>query len=338
VISFFTIVHKRPDFIKLQYDSIVKNVIGEFEYIVFNNAVDDSANAKMYSEQIHQACNELNIKCIDVQKDQELVENYFNFYEALKDPFTYKTIQHAHAYSIMWILRKYFTTEEKVCLLDSDIFFIDKINLEEELGDKDVICIPQYRNHCDTYYMWTAFAVFNLKKAPVLRYMDWRDGAINGVPCDSGGMQHFFFKENKLNSIPIQQYSIQEFEKIDDNYKIHTIINGNINYSLVFDKDFNLLSFNHIGGDKVFSDRSFPHEECNPAYDQHVATKTKQILKILNDNDVQLPSPWMTGFIGFEDRSSYFILHYIAGSNYISHYTPDYNKLKTDGVKKIVYK
>ena len=43
MIHIFTYAHKRPDFIELQYDSIKKCLRCEYEYIVFNNAIDSKS-------------------------------------------------------------------------------------------------------------------------------------------------------------------------------------------------------------------------------------------------------------------------------------------------------
>jgi hypothetical protein len=337
MIHIFTQAHKRPDFIKIQYDSIKKNLIGEYEYIVFNNAVDDATDSSENYTKIHDMCKELNIKCIDVKRDEEIIKNLQT--GTIKEPFSYTNNFIACAYPIMWAFKNYFTTEEKICLIDSDMFFINKINLEQELGDKDAICIPQYRNSNKIYYMWTAFALFNIKKNPKLKNLDWNAGVIDGVLCDCGGMQHYFLKDNKLDVINVQQYNIQQISKENNIYSARIIINGNIDYSVQFDTDYNLISFNHVSGagDCLFSNKSFPHEKEYETYPLHVLEKIKTIMLCMKSNKAIFPSPWMTGFIGFDDKPEYFLLHYIAGSNYVSHYTPEYNRLKTECVKKIVY-
>lgn len=336
MINFFTLAHKRPDFIKLQYESIVKNLIGEFEYIVFNNAIDSASDSPENYKQIHEICKELNIKCVDIQKDHEIIKNLQT--GTITEPFTYTNNLVACAYPIMWAFKNYFTTEEKVCLIDSDMFFINKIDLEKELGDKDAICIPQYRNFNKTHYMWTAFALFNLKKNPKLKSLDWNPGHIDGVMVDCGGMMHYFLKENKLDVINIQQYNIQEIYKDGDVFNARFILNGNIDYNIRFDKNYNLISFAHrVGaGELLFNNKSFPHERDYDSYPTYIMGKIKSIMERMKELNAIFPSPWMTGFIGFMDSSDYFLLHYIAGSNYIGHYTPEYNRLKTECVKKFI--
>lgn len=329
MIQIFTYAHKRPDFIRMQYDSIKKHVKSDYEYIVFNNAID---SVDQYHE-IKKITNELNIRCIDITVDGSVLNNLLDG-TIINNHYTTPNV--ACSYPLLWTFNKYLTNEEKICIIDSDMFFIDDINFDDLLSNNDCVYIPQYRSNNSIKYMWNAFICLNFKLNPSLRDLDWNCGRINGVAVDVGGYTHNYLLTNTINPVYIEEYSIYDLVNTNDGYDVHFILNGNINYQLKLDKELNLISIYHSGGDKCYEKKSFPHEPEHDDYNDYISTVTKSIIKRLYDNNVNLPNPKHIGFISLMSKQDYFILHYKSGSNYLNFSTNDYNNKKTNEIKKLI--
>lgn len=325
----YTYAHKRPDFIKLQYESIKKHITSDYEYIVFNNSIDSKEN---YDE-IHKICEELGVKCVDIPKDWEVI-NITNRIGPMDHGYANPNV--ACSYPIIWTFKKYITTEKKVCIIDSDMFFIKDVNFENLMCDKEVITIPQYRaNHSIKYY-WNAFICMDLEKNPLLKNLDWNFGNVNGTETDVGGFMNDYLKQQNFNEGYLHEYSIYEMNKNGNDLHIHFIMNGNINYDIILDEYNNLKHFHHGNGDRFSTSRSFPHEIEHDDYSKFIKNKTVQILDILNKRGAEFPTPQHIAFIGNVDDSDFFICHYKSGSNYLDFSTDEYNYKKTEALLKIL--
>jgi len=328
-VHIFTYAHKRPDFIKMQFDSIIKHVKSPYEFIVFNNAID---SIEQYGE-IKSITNELGIKCIDIPVDESVLNKLLDG-TILNNKYTNPNV--ACSYPLLWTFEKYLTDEDKICIIDSDMFFINDINFDEMLANNDCIYIPQYRSNNTIKYMWNAFICLNFKLNPTLRQLDWNCGKINNVGVDVGGYIHKYLLTNTVNPIFIEEYSIYDLVETDDGNDVHFILNGNINYSLKLDKELNIISINHTVVDKCYENKSFPHEPEHDDYYNYIGTVTKSIINKLKDNGVNLPNPKHIGFISLMSSQDFFIVHYKSGSNYLNFSTNDYNKIKTEEIKKLL--
>ena len=158
MVTIVTYSHKRPDFIYLQYDSIKKHVKSKYEYIVFNNSID---NIETYN-QIHDICSELGVKCVDIQLTEDLKfingESNFN-----NNKYTNPNL--ACSYPLIWSFKNYFNADyDIISVIDSDMFFINDIDIENEINNKDMIYIPQYRDYGRVHYPWNAFICLNIKR------------------------------------------------------------------------------------------------------------------------------------------------------------------------------
>lgn len=329
MVKIITYAHKRPDFIYLQYESIKKHFKSEYEYIVFNNSID---SLKEYDE-IHRICNELDIKCVDVQlvDDIRVTHGEINY---TGNRYTNPNV--ACSYPLIWTFRNYLSTkDEVVCLIDSDMFFINNIDIEYEIKDKDIIYIPQYRDN-NVSYIWNAFACFNIKRRPDLLNLDWHPGVVNGSVCDVGGQTYFNLIKGNYKSSYIEEYSIRDYTNENGILQIHYIQNGNINYNLTMDINKNASFFRHSGGVKYFPNKSFTHELDREDYTEYIRNRVISILDIFEKNNINLPDPKHIGFIGFADRIDFFIVHYKSGSNYLDFSTDSYNFRKTQELKKLL--
>ena len=123
-ITIISIFDKNEDFIKLQYESILKHVKGDYEYIVFNNA-----STEEQSHNVQKTCDELNIECIRINVSYTQSPSYIAG-EALNQSFKY-------------------LSDKIVFKIDSDMFFISDINLFDICNNNDLFYIET--SHV---YMW----------------------------------------------------------------------------------------------------------------------------------------------------------------------------------------
>lgn len=330
MVKIFTVAHKRPDFIKIQYESIQKHVKCPYEFVVFNNSIDSESN----KQEIHNICNEIGVKCVNIELLEEfrVIQGETNF-----GPNGYPNANFGTSYPLIWIFNKYLTDEEKVCIIDSDMFLLGDLDIDDILKDKDIAYIPQYRDNGNVKYIWNAFVCLNMKRNPELRKLDWHPGRINNVGLDVGGQTHYSLIKNNFDSETIEEYSIYECSVDSQGRKnLHFILNGNINYRMVFDSNDTLLEFTHIGGEKLRPNKSFPHELDVDNYADYLSKRALSILKLLESKGANLPDPKHIGLIGLVKSSDFFIVHYKSGSNYLSFSTNDYNSSKTREVRKLL--
>lgn len=140
MIKIITVFDKHEDFIKLQYDSILKHVKGEYDYIVFNNAsTEEQANLNK------SACDELGINCIRINVNYSLDASNIAG-DALNASFN-------------------MLPNEKVFKIDSDMFFISDININDLFIGSDLIYIPTYQPNREI--MWSGVFGINLNKIDI---------------------------------------------------------------------------------------------------------------------------------------------------------------------------
>ena len=130
VVSIFS---KHEDFIELQYNSMVKHLKGNYEYVILNNA-SDANQSKLNRNK----CDELGIRCIDIASGSG-------------DPSDIAGV----ALNNMFHLFK----GETILKIDSDMFFMSDVDLDNIFNRHDSVYIPIFS--ANTERMWSG--VFGLK-------------------------------------------------------------------------------------------------------------------------------------------------------------------------------
>ncbi len=114
MVKIYTYAHKRPDFIKIQYQTIIKHIKdADYEYIVFNNAIDDDK----LKEQIINKCKSLNIRCIDVEMDDSINQQSGNNYSEKQfnfenNKYKYLNPNVACSYPLIWSFKTIISKED----------------------------------------------------------------------------------------------------------------------------------------------------------------------------------------------------------------------------------
>jgi hypothetical protein len=199
MIKIYTFAHKRPDFLALQLQSFKKHLKCEFQFIVFNNALFD--HDPIHYRAIHAWCKDNDIVCTDIQRDQTLVDyiHMFDGEHAFNAENLYTNAVIACAYPLCWAWKHYLSkTEDKICIIDSDMFLIQDVNMEEMLDSYDLIYMEQSRGPAgEIQYMWNGLVFMNLMNMPDKSSLNWWCGKCEGHPVDVGGRTHYYLKDHR---------------------------------------------------------------------------------------------------------------------------------------------
>ena len=271
MVKIYTFSHKRPDFLELQLKSFHKNIEDDFEFIVFNNAIFDH-DKKNYID-IQGFCKTNNIKCIDIEKDEILINEIYNYQnnngpeKVFNNENLYTNSGIACAYPLCFAWKHYISkTDDLVCIIDSDMFFIDKENIGKLLNEFDLLFVAQSRigENIKIEYMWNGISYLNLSTLPQKETLNWWCGECEGVSGDVGAHTHYYLSENQ-NLIKIKHLSIMSV-KYDDSC------------------DFTPANYEYIG---VGENKNILHYRSGSNWDQksddYHHKKTIWLKKILNE-------------------------------------------------------
>ena len=192
MIKIYTYSHNRPDLIPLQYESIKKHVKDDFEFIVFNNERAGSNPFSGYSpervQEIFDVCKGLNIQCIRVDLDPEL--QFINGYQQFTGDSFMGDGSHACGYAFSWGWKHHISKNDCVSMIiDSDMFFIKDISIEDVLGDHNLAFIPSHR-YSSKYqdeenrgsialrYPWNGVVIADVPNMPNPSELKWGLGMI----------------------------------------------------------------------------------------------------------------------------------------------------------------
>jgi len=326
MVKIYTLADKRPDFIEMQIKSIRKYLTGDYEYIVIDNAIDSPFRSKVIKE----ICSDLNVKYVKITLEDDL--NNLSDGKKCYSGNAYVTPNTAHLYPMMWIFKKLIQDKETSFVIDSDMFFLSKIDISE-LSKSDLLYMPQYRGSFE--YIAPSLLVLNTEGVDNFRDIDWDFVHTSNGATDVGGKTNDFLQRNSnIRKEYFEQYSIYDVVYNGEYAKIHLILNGNSNYEIIENFTENkLISIKNIGTNNIGTNRTFTHEE--PSDDYHT-TLYNGYLKIKNMLDFNIVNPIHTGFIRKVGHDDFIILHYQTGSNYANFSTDDYNLRKTSLVRNII--
>jgi hypothetical protein len=209
MIKFYTIAHKRPDFIGIQYKSMSNNLGDKnFELVVLNNATFDVVKNDYHA--IHEECRKIGIQCIDVEYDEKIVNSKM-LLEGSKNIFSsrgYANANFACAYPLCWAWETFLYKEPgMIGFIDSDMFFIEPTDINPLL-QYDIIYTPQSRDH--VHYMWNGLFFIYPSRIPEPEKLNWWCGIIDEKILDVGGYTYIYMKEHqdKINHRPFNNHSL----------------------------------------------------------------------------------------------------------------------------------
>lgn len=173
-----------PIFIEIQFHTLKKYFLNEYEFIVFNDAklFPDFTNGNDTSiyKQIEDKCNELGIKCIKVPNDQhkniscsvQRVDSTMNF-----------------------MLGYMLNNKDEYLILDSDMFLIDYFNINK-YRDYDCAIVLQERTEFYKFkYIWNGIYYFNFHKMKNIELLNWN----KIINSDTGGSTYKWLSLQSTN-------------------------------------------------------------------------------------------------------------------------------------------
>lgn len=156
-------VCNNPIFIEIQYYTLKKYFLGNFEYIIFNDAKNfkdkTNNNDETMRQQIIDICKKLNILCINIP-------NEHHKYTTCISTRSSESMNH-----ILQFQKKY---PDKYLILDSDMFLIDYFDSKKyDNYDCSIVLQKRQINENPIYYFWNGLCYMNMNKIQNVDLMDW---------------------------------------------------------------------------------------------------------------------------------------------------------------------
>lgn len=212
----YTFPHKRPDFIEMQVASMKKHLVGDYEFILFNNANFD--RDRNHYNQIHQIARDNGLQCIDVKKDKELIKKFEeeNREKVFNNEKIYYNAGVACSYPLAFAYKHYIAISGGLaCIIDSDMFLVNKLDIHKIMETNDLVYMPQSRGYVE--YMWNGLVFMNIDNLPEAPAMDWCGGMVENstIPTDVGGHTYYYLNKHK-KSLKIKEFQLHHIGEDPD--------------------------------------------------------------------------------------------------------------------------
>ena len=297
-----TIEHKNPHYIDLQYKTLQKYLKNDFQYICYNNALwnqDDHTN-------INNICKSLQIECVEYNT---------------RAPF-YPGPSEAHADALLKIWSDYKNTNEKIVIINSDMFLMRDIDFEHIFDNKPMAFIPNYSvTNKHVMALWSGLLFFDMARIPNKNDFDMSLGYVDGEKVDTGGKTRTYFKNNKTDINFLEFWSIENY----DEGIFHANLNGNFQFKLY-----------RKYKQSLYNSKTFDYELDKDNYSDYLYHNYEYILsKIEKYNFPQPPLDCQFIKLFNESIEDSFIFHQAGGSNYINN-SQEYMNQRFEATKKFL--
>jgi len=252
-VQIFTSVVNRPQFLELQVKLFSKFLENDYQFhVVYDNGID-----KRVLKEFENVCQNNNL--ILHKADDSVMH---------KNPSTCVSKVVKWIYDEL-ILKIY---HDDICIIvDSDMFLIDKFNVENYILEYPIAGIPQYREHVK--YISSQLIIFNMEEIiKIDKNIDFMDGTIENQHVDSGGATYYWIKKNNINFKEISIVYPTHFNDIE--LQDPSITNG-INFEIHGD-----IFLHYRAGSNWFSKWK---ENRDPLIEKEKIFN--QIMDIILDND-----------------------------------------------------
>lgn len=171
--------YNKPEFISWQARTFEKFLRDDYEFIVFN----DTPNEELFNE-TEEICSSLNLQTVIVPQEIHLGRE--NPSEACADTIQYMMNTVGFDYPGI------------VMLIDSDMFLIRDLNVEELLNNHDIAALAQVKDgkNGPVTYMLPNLIIFNMLTCPDRQTLNFDLGFIDEVNTDTAGFTHYYLKDH----------------------------------------------------------------------------------------------------------------------------------------------
>lgn len=181
----FTYAFNRPDFIKIQHDTLKEFLLDDYRFIVFNDARDPNLE-----KQITKMCAQLNIQCIRIPQE---IHNQPYLPRLPREDWQCPTVRNVNVvqYSLDTLG---FDHDDIVMLLDSDLFLVKPFSVREFMHGYGLGGAKTGNGYVE--FLWHALAILDMKNMPNKRTLTFNCGEVDGHPIDGGGHSYYYIKNN----------------------------------------------------------------------------------------------------------------------------------------------
>lgn len=171
----------RPEFIQYQVQSLKRFLKDEYKLVIFNDAVEAT-----HRNAIRKEAAKYNLRCIDIPRE---IHSKPYLYRFPGEDYQHPSVRTANA--IQYSLNELaFNFDGNVCILDSDMFLVRPLSIDEIMEEYDICALWQsregYQGH-KVHYLWNGVVFLNMRTLPKKRTLNFNCGIIKGAPLDTGG-------------------------------------------------------------------------------------------------------------------------------------------------------
>jgi hypothetical protein len=171
--------YNRPDFVEIQYKTFEKFLLDiEYEYVVFNDAPQEPMKT-----QIDNVCKKYGIRCIRVPQKMHTTGD--------------RPLNKRHVNGVRYSLEVIgYDNDGPVVIIDSDMFLIRPLSIEERLGDNHILSAMRGGGPDSIDWLWPGISILAMNKLPNKRTLNYDCGPVNGHILDSGGSSYLYLKRH----------------------------------------------------------------------------------------------------------------------------------------------
>lgn len=181
--------YNAPEFIPCQAQLFKHFLLDEFEYVVFNDAPDETI-----ARTIEAACKQNHVRCIRIPQE---IHTRPYLHREPSEPLHRPDVRHANAFQYSLDVLG-FDHDDIVFIIDSDMFLIRPFSIKKYMENVDIAGeAPRFCwGSAPVRYVWTGLCLFNMPRLPDKRTICVNSGFIYGQRVDSGGYLHYYLEKH----------------------------------------------------------------------------------------------------------------------------------------------
>lgn len=193
--------YNRPDFIEMQHRSFKALLLDEHEYVVFNDAPNNSMR-----NTINSTCKNIGIRCIEIP-------------QTLHKPRDRANDRHGHCVNYSLDALGY-DHDGIVLIIDSDMFLVRPLNIEQYMQNKNIVSWMKGTTP-NIEYLCPAFTLLNMNTLPEKKSLRFDTIKPNGVfSADSGGASYYYLQNHP--QVTVEHITLTwSYNLFLGNYDIH---------------------------------------------------------------------------------------------------------------------
>lgn len=193
-VSIFSHYYGQPEFVKYQHLFFEKNLLDEYEFVIFEDSRDENI-----SKQIQTECEKYGITYFHIPR---------SVFETPKLPTGEYFGLHAPSFecavATQYIYDNFVIPSQNICvIMDNDIFLLSHFSIEKFAQDYAFSYVSWEKNDAGdavdvVEYMLPNFLILNPPIMPEKESLDFNLGTILGSRTDSGGQTYHYLKKYKF--------------------------------------------------------------------------------------------------------------------------------------------